>query len=74
MSEEITKRDVKTGQGIFHFEYVEYPGPSPMVDVYLGTVHIGYGEFIDLATATDLELLQSAASGVKYDTKDDEWS
>lgn len=74
MDEEITKREVKTGQGTFTFELVEYPGPSPMIDVHLGTTHIGYADYCNLKEASDLELLELASYNIRYESEEDEWS
>jgi len=67
------ERTVNSKYGTFKFEVVDYPGPSPMISVYLNTTHIGYGDFIDLDTATDLELL-TYCSAIRYNDDEDEWS
>ena len=54
------KRDIQTKYGCFHFELLEYPGPSPILDIWFGSEHIGYGKYINLETATDAELLETA--------------
>ena len=57
MINEILKRDVSTRYGIFHFELVEYPGPSPLIDIYFNTEHLGYARYVNLSEATEYELL-----------------
>ena len=34
MVEDVLERNVNTRYGTFHFELVEYPGPSPLTDIY----------------------------------------
>jgi hypothetical protein len=70
---EITKRQVRTKYGTFYFDLVEYPGPSPLIDISLDNRHLGYADYCDLTTATDLELLEMAAN-IKYETDEDEWA
>lgn len=57
---EVTERSVQTSYGTFHFELVEYPGPAPLVNIHLNDTNMGWADYINLAEATDLELLQLA--------------
>ena len=56
-----TERNIGSKYGTFHFSYIDYPGPSPLVDIYLDETHIGYADYINLDEASDLELLQIAS-------------
>lgn len=60
MDVEQLERNVNTSYGVFHFELVEYPGPAPLVDIWLDTTHIGYADYINLKEASDLDLLIAA--------------
>ncbi len=54
----ITERKVKTHYGEFTFSYIDYPGPSGMLDVYFGAEHLGYYNWKNLDTVTDSELIE----------------
>lgn len=56
----MTERVVKCKYGYFKFILVDYPGPSPLTDIWFNDEHVGYSGYINLDTATDLELLQAA--------------
>lgn len=68
----ITERKVKTHYGEFTFSYIDYPGPSGMLDVYFGAEHLGYLEFINLEQATDSELIYKVSSAFFMEEEVDE--
>lgn len=70
MTEDILKRTVTSKYGVFSFELVDYPGPSPLTDIYFNGDHLGWADYINLNEATDIELLQLAVN-IKYPVKDD---
>lgn len=69
MDGEILKRTVNSKYGTFIFELVDYPGPSPLTDISFNGEHLGWGDFINLSTATEMELLELAVN-IKYPADD----
>jgi hypothetical protein len=67
------ERIVNSKYGQFKFELVDYPGPSPMISIYLDSTHLGYVDYIDLDNVTDLDLL-TYCSSIRYNDNEDEWS
>ena len=70
MVEDVLERNVNTRYGTFHFELAEYPGPSPLTDIHFEGKHLGYADYINLGTASDMEMLQ-LANEIKYSAEDD---
>lgn len=68
----IEERRIKTKLGDFVFSYIDYPGPSGMVDVVFGAKHLGYLEFINLEQATDSELIYKVSSAFFMEEEVDE--
>ena len=58
----MTERIVKCKYGFFKFILVDYPGPSPLTDIWFNNEHVGYWGYMNLDTASDLELLSAAAA------------
>ena len=70
MIEDVLERNVNTRYGTFHFELIESSGPSPLIDIYFEGKHLGYADYINLGTASDMEMLQ-LANEIKYSEEDD---
>lgn len=53
------KREIKCKDGTFVFELIDSPGPSPLIDAWFNSKHIGWLNYMDLETASDIELLNA---------------
>lgn len=69
MNNEIVERNVNTSYGVFHFELVDYPGPSPLVDISLNATHLGWANYVNLSEASDLDLL-NLANSIEYPSEE----
>lgn len=50
-------RRINTLIGEFKFFYVDYPGPSGMINIFFNDKNLGYFKWVDLDKASDIELL-----------------
>ena len=53
------KREIKCKDGTFVFELIDSPGPSPLIDAWFNSKHIGWLNYMDLETTSDIELLNA---------------